>query len=93
VLWVSIERVGRADTERDDPRHDPKEANPMIPLLYEPELLSIDATFPARGLRPGIAFVPCGVCSAPVDLAGLGDVAQRALCDAHARPVLVASLD
>ena len=64
----------------------------MIPLLYEPELLSIDATLPGRGLRPGIAFVPCSVCRSHVDLATLGDVAQRPLCEAHARPVLVAGL-
>jgi len=63
----------------------------MIPLLYEPELLAGRATFDGadHALPHGLAFVPCDVCAAPVDLAGVGDVWQRPLCEAHGRPALV----
>jgi len=63
----------------------------MISLLYEPELLSVDATYELAGhaLRPGLAFVACEVCGAPVDLSVAGEVWQRPLCDVHSRPALV----
>jgi len=62
----------------------------MIQLLYEPEFLSLEAPRTDRTMRPGVAFVPCAVCCAPVDLARLGDDEEWPLCDAHVRPVLLA---
>jgi hypothetical protein len=62
----------------------------MIQLAQERlhgETTSHVATPRRPRLRPGLVFVPCPLCSSPVDLALLGGDGQVGPCARH-RPVL-----
>jgi hypothetical protein len=62
----------------------------MTMLGYELQLFTTDMRFdPALPpIKPGIAYVPCAICRAAVDLARLTAVEQRPVCERHA-PALV----
>jgi hypothetical protein len=57
----------------------------MTQLIYELETERAETNKQERErpLPPGLAFVPCMGCSAPVDLASLADLDRPQLCDRH----------
>jgi hypothetical protein len=58
----------------------------MTQLIHDPFLTVFSATAPVRRPRTGVAFVPCELCLAPVDLALTGDAHGAHLCETHRVP-------
>ena len=56
----------------------------MTEMIREPHLIAVGegSETPVRR-RFGVAFVPCAICSSPVDLAAMADDDQPWLCDRH----------
>jgi hypothetical protein len=59
----------------------------MSQIINEPKSRKVVVTGDARGrIRPGLVFVPCALCSMPVDLGLVFDPDQPQLCANHLEP-------
>jgi hypothetical protein len=58
----------------------------MAPLLlHELEGATVSASGIARArLRPGVVYVPCALCRAPIDVTTIRSADQPRLCARHA---------
>jgi len=58
----------------------------MTQLIHDPFPTAFSVTAPMPRPRTGVAFVPCVLCLAPVDLALIGGDHGARLCEAHRVP-------
>ena len=58
----------------------------MTQLIHDPMLSATRVTAPMTRPLTGVAFVPCELCLAPVDLALTGDAHGAHLCETHRVP-------
>ena len=57
----------------------------MAPLLlHELEGATVSASDTRARLRPGVVYVPCALCRAPIDVTTIRSVDQPRLCAQHA---------
>ena len=58
----------------------------MTQLIHDPILSASRVTAPVTRPLTGVAFVPCELCLAPVDLASMATTHGVHLCETHRVP-------
>ena len=58
----------------------------MTQLIHDPILSASRVTAPVTRPLTGVAFVPCALCLAPVDLALMDTTRGAHLCETHRVP-------